>query len=152
METIEIKPFKVIGISITTTNENNQAAQDIGKLWGRFETENIFEKIPGKVDFEVLSIYTNYQGDYTKPYDNIIGCRVDSLDNIPEGFFGQAFMGGRYNKISCRGNIMEGIVAKTWGEIWNKNLERAYSADFEVYGQKAQNLEDAEVDIFVAIN
>ncbi|MBT0526984.1 effector binding domain-containing protein, partial [Riemerella anatipestifer] len=41
--------FKVIGISTRTTNKDNKSKEDLGKLWGQFYAENIFEKIPNKV-------------------------------------------------------------------------------------------------------
>ena len=151
MSNIKVDPFQVIGISVRTTNENNQAMQDIGQLWGRFEAENIEEKIPNKIDDEVLSIYTNYEGDHTKPYDVIVGCRVNSLANIPEGLVGQAFDGGTYQQFLSKGDIMQGSIGQTWHHIWQQNLNRAYTADFEVYGIRAHNLNDAEVDIFVAV-
>jgi hypothetical protein len=31
------------------------------------------------------------------------------------------------------------------------NLERAFTTDFEVFGEKAQNLADAEIDFYVAL-
>jgi predicted transcriptional regulator YdeE len=31
------------------------------------------------------------------------------------------------------------------------DLDRSYTADFEIYGEKAQNPENAEVDIFIAV-
>ncbi len=31
------------------------------------------------------------------------------------------------------------------------DMDRAFTADFEVYGEKAQNPSDAEVDIFIAV-
>jgi predicted transcriptional regulator YdeE len=30
-------------------------------------------------------------------------------------------------------------------------MKRAYEVDFEVYGEKSQNMADAEVDIFISI-
>lgn len=33
MEKLTIESFKVIGISVRTTNKNNQVAKDIGDLW-----------------------------------------------------------------------------------------------------------------------
>ena len=30
-------------------------------------------------------------------------------------------------------------------------LDRTYTADFEIYGEKTQNLQDAEVDIMIAV-
>lgn len=47
---------------------------------------------------------------------------------------------------------MQGIVFEAWLEIWNLDIPRAYTADFEVYGEKTQNPADAEVDIFIAVN
>ena len=43
------------------------------------------------------------------------------------------------------------MVFGEWTKIWNSDLVRTFTADFEVYGEKAQNPENAEVDIFVAI-
>ena len=76
MQEIKIEAFDIIGISIRTTNENMQAAQDIGALWGRFKGEDIFSQIPGKLEDDIYCIYTNYEGDHTKPYDVVLGCKV----------------------------------------------------------------------------
>ncbi|MGB1041722.1 MAG: GyrI-like domain-containing protein [Flavobacteriales bacterium] len=151
MKTITIEPFKVIGIAVRTTNQNGQSAQDIGQLWNKFMTEGIANQIPNKVDASVFSIYTNYEGDHTQPYDTILGCKVSSFDNIPEGLVGQAFEGGNYGKFVSKGDLTQGVVFSTWNEIWNSDLDRVYTADFEIYGERAQNPTDAEVDVLVAI-
>lgn len=152
METVTKKGFKVIGIKVRTTNEGMQAAKDIGDLWNRFMSESIAEKIPNKIDTSILSIYTNYDSDYTKPYDTILGCSVSSLEKIPEGMVGQQFNQEKYVNFISKGNLTQGAVYNTWTEIWNQDLDRTYTADFEVYGDKAQDPTDAEVEIFVAIN
>ena len=64
---------------------------------------------------------------------------------------GQEFEGGNYLKFVSKGSLNEGIVYKTWEGIWKSGINRTYSADFEVYGEKSQNRENAEVDIFVAV-
>jgi len=46
---------------------------------------------------------------------------------------------------------MGGVVIAEWQRIWASGLERSYTADFEVYGQKAQDPSNAEVDFLVAI-
>ena len=151
MQTVKIEPFNVIGIKARTTNENGQSAKDIGELWAKFLTEKIAEKIPNRVENSIFSIYTNYQGDFTQPYETILGCKVSSLRKIPEGMVGQEFEGGNYLKFVSKGSLNEGIVYKTWEGIWKSGINRTYSADFEVYGEKSQNRENAEVDIFVAV-
>lgn len=46
---------------------------------------------------------------------------------------------------------MQGAVYNEWVKIWNSELERTFTADFEVYDERSQNPENAEVDIFVAV-
>lgn len=151
MQKVKINAFHVIGITITTTNENGQSAQDIGQLWGKFKAEGIAEKIPNRIDQNILSIYTNYQGDHTAPYDTILGCKVSSIDQVPEGMVTQSFDGGSYGKFTAKGDLTKGLIYGTWTEIWKKGLDRLFTADFEIYGEKAQNPQDAEVDVMVAI-
>jgi predicted transcriptional regulator YdeE len=127
------------------------SAKDIGELWERFMSENILEKIPNKIDFSIFSIYTNYEGDHTKPYDTLIGCKVSTLDEIPNGMIGQAFEESNYAKFISKGDLTQGLIYGAWLDIWKVDLDRTFSGDFEIYGEKAQNPTDAEVEIFVAI-
>lgn len=149
--TTTIQTFHIIGIAVRTTNENGQMGQDIPTLWAKFMTEGILEKIPHKIDNAIYSIYTDYEKDYTKPYTAILGCRVESLENIPDGMIGKTIDSTHYKQYTAKGSMQEGIVFEAWNRIWSDDIERTYTADFEVYGEKAQNPADAEVDIFVAI-
>lgn len=151
MKTIQTEPFYVIGISVRTTNENGQGIKDIGGLWGQFFSQQVLEAIPNKVDNVIYSIYTEYESDHTRPYTTIIGCRVEHLNEIPSGMKGIRIEGGTYTQLSARGDMQQGFVGSKWYEIWNSDLNRAYTADYEVYGEKAHNPADAEVDFLIAI-
>jgi len=151
MQNVKIEPFKVIGISVRTTNENGQGAKDIGALWGKFMSENSLEAIPNKVDNTIYSIYTDYESDHTQPYTTIIGCKVTTLETIPNGMVGKAFSSGNYMKITAKGDLTKGLIANEWFKIWDMDLNRTYTADFEVYGEKAQNPTNAEVDFLIAV-
>ena len=151
METVIKEAFKIIGIKVRTTNENNQGGDDIPALWQKFMTENIYSKIPNKIDTSFLSVYTNYEKDYTKPYDMILGCKVSSLDDIPEGMVGQEFKQEKYLKFIAKGDLEQNVIYNTWTKIWVKDIDRTYTADFEVYGDTSKDHKNAEVDIFVAI-
>lgn len=151
MEKLNLKPFNFIGIAVRTSNENAQANNDIGTLWDRFKQENIWEAIPNKLESEVYSMYTDYEGDHTKPYTTIIGCKVENLDTIPEGMTGKLLDGGAYVKITAKGDLTKGLIINEWHKIWAMDLDRTYTADFEVYGSKAQNPVDAAVDIFISV-
>lgn len=143
--------FKVIGISVRTTNKDGQAMQDLGKLWGQFFAENVFEKIPHKVSEEIYAIYTDYKSDYTEEYTTIIGVPVTSLDEIPEGMTGREFEAEQFRKFVAKG-AMPAAVGNTWMEIWqrDKELNRKYTYDYEVYGTKSRQGDHSEVDIFIA--
>ena len=148
---MKLQSFSIIGISVRTTNEHGQAAKDIPALWNQFIAEGIAEKIPNKTDHSIYCIYTEYEKDHTKPYTTIIGCKVTALNTIPIGMVGKTFNEQNYLVHTAKGNLMEGAVYDEWVKIWNANLPRIFTADFEVYGEKAQDAANAEVDIFIAV-
>lgn len=146
-----IQKFNVIGISVRTTNENGQSGKDIPALWSQFMSEEIQSKIPNKVSEDLFCIYTDYEKDHTKPYTTILGCKVESLDVVPENMIGKTIDSANYEELIAKGNLSEGIVYNKWLEIWNSDLDRSFTADFEVYGEKTQNPEQAEVAIYIAL-
>lgn len=141
----------IVGISVRTSNNNGEATRDIPALWGRFMGEGILNQIPNKIDETIYSLYTDYEKDHTAPYTTILGCAVSSLDKIPDGMVGKVIEITNYQQFTAKGNISEGIVFNEWVKIWNTDLNRAYTTDFEVYGTKSSNPENAEVDIFIAL-
>ena len=146
-----IQKFCVIGISIRTTNENGQSAQDLETLWGKFWGEEIQKQIPNKVSDDIYAVYTDYETDFTGPYTAIVGLPVSSLENIPEGFVGITIENAVYQKFVSKGK-MPAAVYNTWLEIWgNKNLNRAYQADFTVHGKKYYDGDNAEVETFISV-
>lgn len=146
-----IKQFNIIGIAIRTTNENGQSSQDIPSLWNKFMGDGMSALIPEKINNTIYCVYTDYEKDHTKPYTTILGCSVSTLNNIPAGMVGKIIEEGAYIKYTAKGNILQGMVFNEWVKIWNSDIDRKYTADFEVYGEKAKNPEDAEVDIFIAV-
>ena len=147
----KINPFSVIGIAVITTNENGQSGIDIPALWNKFMSERVLERIPNKIDNTLYCVYTDYEKDHTKPYTTILGCKAESLDSIPDGMIGKTIEGGNYIPLFAKGNLLQRVVFNEWVKIWNSTMERSYTADFEVYGEKAQNPESAEVDICIAV-
>ena len=111
----------------------------------------VLEAIPNKIDNTVYSIYTDYESDHTKPYTTILGCKVETLNTIPDGMVGKSFGGGNYVKLSAQGDLTKGLIVNKWSEIREMDLERVFTADFEVFGEKAQNPTDAEIDFLIAV-
>lgn len=143
--------FKIIGISTRTTNKDNQSQEDLGKLWGQFFAENVIAKIPNKVSNNIITIYTDYKSDYTDEYTTIIGIPVSTLDEIPDKLIGREFQSDDFRKFIAKGK-MPNAVMNAWLDIWKKDkqLNRKYSYDFEVYGEKSQNGENSEVEIYLS--
>lgn len=150
METVH--SFHIIGISVRTTNENSQSATDIGTLWQRFMGEGIMANIPSKTDGAIICMYTDYEKDHTAPYTTLLGCKVENLDHIPEGMVGKTIDSGMYEQFTAVGNAQEGAVYNEWVKIWNSDLNRAYTADFEVYGAESFDPVTGKVPIFIAVN
>ena len=55
-----------IGLELRTSNEECSLPMPAHKE--KFFSENTLAKIPNKISGEVLALYTDYEGDYTKPY------------------------------------------------------------------------------------
>ena len=145
--------LKIIGIAVRTTNKDGQSARDIGELWGQFYSQNLLETIPNKLSNDIYSIYTDYKSDFTDEYTTIIGLQVSRLDTIPSGLIGRQFPTETFEVFTAKGEMPQAIM-NTWLDIWQRDneLQRKYTYDFEFYGEKSQNGENSEVQIFIATN
>ena len=144
--------FQVIGISLRTSNADPaKAGAAIGGLWQRLLGEQLIPQIPNKTGSTVYCVYTDYESDYTGEYAVVLGCAVSTLEDIPEGMHGIEVPGGEFKQFTCRGDLQQGIIINTWRDIWSRDLDRAYRADYEVFDERALDAGDAEVDIFVGV-
>jgi len=146
----ELPSFKIIGLAVRTTNAGNRSERDIGELWGRFMRESIIEKIPDKADDDVYCLYTDYEDGANGHYTTIIGARVNSLERIPEICIGKTIPSSRYRVYPSRGKLPDTVV-NTWKEIWSSDTPRKYQADFDLYGEKSHDPENAEILTFVSV-
>jgi predicted transcriptional regulator YdeE len=151
MDNYTLNEFSIIGIAIKTTNENGQSSKDIPMLWQTFIEEGIATQIPNKIDHSLYCVYTDYEKDHTRPYLTLLGCKVNSLSEIPKGMIGKTIPKGTYLKQGAKGDLTKNMVFEEWEKIWNLDLPRAFTADYEVYGEKAQDIHNAEVDIFLSV-
>lgn len=141
----------IAGLSVRTTNEHNQSAIDIPALWNRFMSENVAAQIPNKLDGTLYCLYTNYEKDHTRPYSTFLGCRVSELHSLPEGITAHTFTAGRYEVFTAKGKLADNIVFNEWLKIWGSNLKRKFTTDIEVYGALAQDINNAEIPILIAV-
>jgi len=150
MELKSLDSFHIIGIKVRTINKEKRAGKDIKELWDRFFKDQILEKIPNTVNSNIYSVYTNYQSDHLDWYDCYLGCKVDHLKEIPDGLVGVTIQKSDYKIFTSRG-VLPNAVLDTWEMIWKSSHNRPYKADFDVYGEKAKNPNNAVVKTFLSI-
>src|SRR5580704_9944846 len=139
--------FFVSGIEVRTINANGQSQKDIGGLWTKFMTENIADKIPGKLSNDIYCIYTDYETDHAGWYTTVIGCRVSEAVDT-RGWFTALVPKGSYRVYKPEGKFPE-CVANTWMQIWEDGAGRNYLADYDLYKAGAKNFEETETEIYV---
>jgi predicted transcriptional regulator YdeE len=90
--------------------------------------------------------YTDYEKDHTAPYTAVLDCRADSNAEVPEGMASVDIPGGTYTLDKAKGSLTEGSVFSKWTDILNNGLPRTCLADYEVYGEKAHDSQNPEVE------
>ena len=149
-ETKELSQFYIVGISVRTTNQNGQSQKDIGDLFTKYMIGNSAAQIHNKVSEDTYCVYTDYESDANGKYTTLLGCRVKSLDSIPAGMVGIIVPKSKYNVYTSTGKLPDCVVS-TWMGIWSTDIKRKYAADFDVYGPKAMNPANAEVETYLSV-
>ncbi|MBI3236916.1 MAG: effector binding domain-containing protein [Chlamydiales bacterium] len=137
-----------IGFELRTDNQECSLAMPAHK--DKFFKEGILSKIPNKIDGNILALYTDYEGDCTKPYSWILGCEVSSLDQVPEGLVGKVIPASKYAVFTTQGAFPQGLIT-VWQDIWKSNLHRSYTSDFEMYRSDFEPEQNPEVKVYIAI-
>ena len=157
-EIVENLPgFTLIGISVRTNNAKEQTADGlIGKQWQRFYQEGILSKIPNKADNNTVAAYTGYASDKDGDYTLVIGAKVTSDKEVPSGMVAVKVPSGRYARFTSEKGPVARIGADLWRRIWaipksQPGGDRAYKTDFEVYDQRAEDPQNAQMDIYIGI-
>lgn len=146
---VELKDMTVVGKSIVTTNQNMQSAHDIGAMWQHCIGEGIFSSIKNKTNGMGIGLYTNYEGDATKPYRFV--CCTEVTKSANPDLETRTILGGKYAKFTVRGDMVQS-VGTAWQEIWQMDLDRKYSYDFEVYHNDTEDINNQTIDIYISIN
>lgn len=138
-----------IGLGIRT--HNGECSSTMPAHTNRFFAEDVPSKIPNKVNGNLLALYTDYEGDYTKPYSWILGYEVYSLKEIPEGLVGKVIPASNYAVFTTQGGFPQGLIA-VWEKIWRSNLHRSYTSDLELYPFDFDPQINPQVKVYIAID
>lgn len=146
---IEMPEMYIMGIAVRTTNEKNQAAIDIPQAWDRFRNEQLWSKIPNPLSDTIYGLYTEYEGDHTKPYTLVIGLQVAADATPPEGFEVHRVPASTFAVQHLKGLHPQTLLG-AWMEVWSSDLPRTFTGDLEVYGHAFQN-DPPELELLVAV-
>lgn len=149
-EIVELKEKIVEGVEIITTNQNGKSLQDIAEMWQKFFTEGIYNKIENKSNNKTIGLYTEYEGDYTKPYKFVVCSEVKKESQNLENRVIKTIQAGKYAKFVITGDVQKS-VGEAWSKIWNMNLKRKYTCDFEEYQNNTEDMNNQEIHIYIAI-
>lgn len=127
----EVEAFDVAGISTVTANET--AAEDINALWERFFREQIGQKLQHKTDDVIYAVYSDYEGDHTKPFRITLGYRTKSQESADLHHI--TIQPQEYAILSAAGEQPKALM-ETWSAIWASDLDRSFKTDFEAYGPR----------------
>jgi predicted transcriptional regulator YdeE len=154
---VQLDGFTVIGIA-TRTNNAREASTDgiIGKQWARLMQEDVLTKIPNKLDHSITAVYTDYENDHSGEYTFVLGAKVSSSANVPEGMIAKKIPEGRYAVFTSEKGPGPKVVPELWMKInslpkSSPGGDRVYRSDFEIYDERAADPQNLQMDVYIGI-
>lgn len=145
-----LQGFQVAGLSkVIFGNEN--ATEEINQLWQHFFEMQIAHHLQERLDDVIYAVYSDYEGDHTKPYRLTIGYRMKdgwAADSNSGTLHQTRVEDGSYAMMSAAGEQPKALI-ETWTAIWQSDLDRSFKTDFEVYGQRF--FEEGVHEVLVAV-
>ncbi len=151
--------IKLIGITARTnnTNEINPSLAKITPTVQKYFHGGLPAKIPHRTKpGTTFCAYTDYESDITGDYTYFIGEEVTSFDHVPEGFQTLLIPAQVYAKFTTGPGPMPDVCINAWQKIWQMTPqdfgnERRFSADFELYDERASDHQNATLDVYIGI-
>lgn len=154
---VEQKDFIVVGIAARTNNAREATPEGvIGKQWARFMQEGLLAKIPNKLDHSMVAVYTDYASDHNGDYTFVLGAKLSSGADVPEGMVAKKIPAGRYAVFTSEKGPGPKVVPDLWMKInalpkTATGGDRTYRADFEIYDERAADPQNLQVDVYVGV-
>lgn len=156
---IELPEIKLVGI-MARTNNANESDPSLAKITptmlkyfqGGLPAQIPHRAHPGKT----FCVYTDYESDITGDYTYFIGEEVETFEAIPDDLETLVIPAQVYAKFTTEPGAMPNVVIEAWQKIWQMTeqdfgSERRFSADFEVYDERASDPQNATLDVYIGI-
>lgn len=142
-EIVNLEKKTLVGLSAVTGNADSKMSEVISGLWQKLYQDGVSAAIKNKVNEYAIGLYSDYTKDQ---YCVTVGNEVSKPEN--EELTVKVIPAGKYAKFSVHGNMVK-AVAEAWGEIWQMDLNRSFTGDFEEYLNT--DWENADIAIYVAL-
>lgn len=142
-EIVNLEQKIIVGVSAITSNNDPKMSEVIAGLWVKLYEGGVHSMIRNKVNEYAIGLYSDYSNDQ---YCVTAGNEVSKADN--DQLTVKIISAGKYAKFSIHGH-MEKAVAKAWGEIWQMDLDRSFTGDFEEYLNS--DWENTYIDIYISL-
>ena len=147
--------FFIVGVATCTTNKAAVEDAVIQILWGQFFTDQVLLKVENRIDNAIIALYYDFESDKDGKYTVLIGVRVSSLDDVPEGLTAQSVPAEKRTVFMSEQGPIGTIVFDTWKKIWDleasNKLDRLYGYDYELYDERSNNPVYAQVGVHIGI-
>ncbi len=153
-EIISKESFPIIGIELRTTTHDGINFTEIPQFWEKVLEKGQIAKIPDRKSPDtILGVCMDFGSDGSFSY--IIGAEVTSTENTPDDMVCRTIPAAKYAVFTARGKMPDSIqdVTKYIYQEWlpHSEFQRANLVDFELYDERFDDEENAEVDIYVPI-
>ena len=142
-EIVELKEKIVVGVSAITSNDATDMGDVIAGLWEKLYKDGVNNSIKNKVNEFAIGLYSDYSGDQ---YTVTAGNEVSVAEN--DELTVKIIPAGKYAKFSVHGDMVT-AVAEAWYKIWEMDLDRSFTGDFEEYLNS--DWENGDIDIYIAL-
>ena len=105
---------------------------------------------PSALILEYLFYIANMKKTTKASFSVLIGSPVRDQENIPHGMVGRLILPQKYCVKRAKGALPNAFI-EAWRMAWSSDIKRSYKFDFEVYDDRAQETNNAEVDTFIAV-
>lgn len=156
-EQTKLDEIVMVGVTAKTDDQREISGEGhIGRLWHRFFQENLSAKITNKNSENLYGLYYDYkQSGERLEYSVLVGCIVNSKDEIPQGMEAITLPASNYARFSTAGGEMIEETRELWGKIWSEWIpanpdERSFTGDFEEYDAAQLSSTKGKVKVYLA--
>ena len=154
---ITIPEKKLVGLKLRTNNKDEFDPQKakIMPLIQKYMEEDVANKIKHRKNPGVMiCTYMDYESDENGEYTYFVGEEVEEF--TPNSYAEVTIPKQKYCKFTTDKGQIPKVVIDSWIKIWQMTekdfgSKRNYIADFEIYDQRASDINNAELDIYIGI-